>query len=239
MKYLLRRLPFLPTPFLLGMSMLTMFLPTTLPLMANPIEATFGGVNGAEAFGYYVGPYYGTLGQQSVVFDCVDFANDVYFGQQWAANLSPIETQAGLANTRYGVMTNALQLYQEAAWLTEQYALNPASVYGDIQATIWQLFDQYAPTPATNSWLTLAQANYAGGNYTNFFLVTNTGPVNPTGQVQEFLTVLNPSMSIYPASPSGPNDSAAVVAAPEPALMGGLGLGLIGLAAAIRRWRRR
>ena len=63
-----------------------------LPLAANPIEATFVGVNGAEAFGYYVGPYYGDLGQQSVVLDCVDFSNDVSFGQQWAVNLSHIES---------------------------------------------------------------------------------------------------------------------------------------------------
>lgn len=213
-----------------------LFLLAEIPLMANPIEATFVGVNGAEAFGYYVGPYYGDLGQQSVVFDCVDFANDVYFGQQWAVNLSPIDTQADLASTRYGGMADALQLYQEAAWLTEQYALSPASAYGDIQATIWQLFDKYAPSPSTNYWLTEAQANYAGGNYNNFFVVTNVGPVNPTGQVQEFLTVLNPSMSIYPASTINPLDSSNTVSTPEPALMGTLGLGLICLAALIR-WR--
>ena len=108
MKYFLRALPLLLA---------------VLPLTASPIEATFVGVNGAESFGYYVGPYYGELGQLSVVLDCVDFANDVYFGQQWAVNLSSIDTQADLANTRYGGRANAVQLYQEAAWLTEQYAL--------------------------------------------------------------------------------------------------------------------
>src|ERR1035438_1071310 len=112
MRYFLRSLLFLPALVLTPM----------LPLMANPIEATFVGVNGAEAFGYYVGPYYGNLEQQSVVLDCVDFANDVSFGQQWAVNLSPIDTQADLASTRYGKLATALQLYQEAAWLTEQYA---------------------------------------------------------------------------------------------------------------------
>src|SRR5487761_1984400 len=92
-----------------------------LPLQANPIEATFVGVNGAEAFGYYVGPYYGKLLQQSVVLDCVDFANEVNFGQQWAVNLSHIDTQADLGNTRFGGYAESLRLYQEAAWLTEQY----------------------------------------------------------------------------------------------------------------------
>ena len=104
-----------------------------LPLEATPIEATFVGVNGAIGFGYYVGPYYGKLEQQSVVLDCVDFANDVSFGQQWAANLSHINTQSDLGNTRFGSRLNATQLYQEAAWLTIQYSLNP-SAYADIQA---------------------------------------------------------------------------------------------------------
>jgi hypothetical protein len=117
--------------------------------------------------------------------------------------------------------------------------LNPASDYGDIQTTIWQLFDQYAPTPATNYWLSLAQANYMNGNYSNFFVVTNTGPVNPTGQVQEFLTVLNPDWSIYPSTIDGSGSSSGSVATPEPALMGVVGLGLIGAAAVLGRARKR
>jgi hypothetical protein len=207
------------------------------PAAADPIEATFVGVNGTIDFGYYVGPYYGDLGQQSVVLDCVDFANEVSFGQRWAANLSHINTQQDLANTRFGSRVNALQLYQEAAWLTEQYALNPASAYGDIQATIWQLFDAYAPTPSTGYWLSQAQARYASGDYSNFLVVTNVGPVNPTGQVQELLTVLDPSMPIYAQFSQN-----STLAAPEPPLMGALGLVLIAAALgsryALRHLRR-
>jgi hypothetical protein len=213
-----------------------LWLLAALPLGANPIEATFVGVNGAAAFGYYVGPYYGKLEQQSVVLDCVDFANDVSFGQQWSANLSHIDTQQDLANTRFGSRANALQLYQEAAWLTIQYSLNSASAYADIQATIWQLFDGYAPTPSTGYWLSQAQANYTSGNYDNFFVVTNTGPVNPTGQVQEFLTVLNPSMPIYPQSAPGPGYSA--LATPEPRFLGAVGLCVVCAAVLLRRARK-
>jgi hypothetical protein len=217
-----------------------LLLVTALSLDANPIEATFVGVNGAEAFGYYVGPYYGRLEQYSVVLDCVDFANDVHFGQQWAVNLSHINTQSELGNTRFGGRVDALQLYQEAAWLTEQYSLNPASAYGDIQATIWQLFDRYAPTPSSGYWLSLAQANYASQTYNNFFVVTNVGPVNPTGQVQELLTMLSTSMSIYPQPSVTPDGTyGGVITTPEPRVLGGVGLGLLCLAALLRSWRHR
>jgi hypothetical protein len=213
------------------------FLLAAISLDANPIEATFVGVNGAQAFGYYVGPYYGKLEQQSVVLDCVDFANDVSFGQQWAANLSHINTQGDLANTRFGGVANALQLYQEAAWLTIQYSVTPASSYGDIHATIWQLFDRFAPTPSSGYWLSQAQANYSSGAYENFFVVTNVGPVNPTGQVQEFLTTLNPSMPIYPIASSS-DLPMAFVTTPEPRLMGAVGLVLVCVGLARRLPRR-
>lgn len=213
-----------------------LFLLAGVPLWANAIEATFVGVNGATGYGYYVGPYYGRLDQQSVTLDCIDFANEVSFGQQWAANLSHVNTQGDLSNTRFGGRANALQLYQEAAWLTVRYSLNPSSDYADIQATIWQLFDTYAPSPATGYWLSQAEANYATVNYGNFFVVTNVGPVNPTGQVQEFLTVLQPGMSIYPQdSPQNTAAAYSVLATPEPRLMGVLGLALICLGLARKK----
>src|SRR5689334_16945684 len=95
------------------------------PVAASPLEATFTGVNGTMAFGLYVGPYYGKLDGQFVTLNCIDFANNAYFGEMYAANLSRINSPPDLANTRYGALPNALQLYQEAAWLTTQYDLNP------------------------------------------------------------------------------------------------------------------
>ena len=116
----------------------TVFVFAISSLRANTVDAQFVSGGSTIDFGYYVGPYSGTLDGQSVVLDCVDFANEVTFGQQWTANLSHINTLADLANTRYGGVANSLQLYQEAAWLTEQYSLNPTSAYGDIQTTIWR-----------------------------------------------------------------------------------------------------
>jgi hypothetical protein len=156
--------------------------------LADPVPVTFTGVNGAAAFGYYVGPYQGTINGDPVTLYCVDFANEVYFGESWQANLTVIDGSTDLSNTRYGGavdLPNALTLYQEAAWLTTQYAANMNDV-ADIQATIWQLFDPAAPTPSSDYWLDLAEANYKSVDFSDFELVTNVD-VAATGQVQEFL----------------------------------------------------
>lgn len=204
-----------------------------LSLEASPIQASFTGVNGTVAFDDYVGPYYGTLAGDAVTLYCVDFNNEVSFGENWMANLSHINTPSDLANTRYGGMMNSVALYQEAVWLTRQYALNPASGYGDIQATIWQLFDPFAPTPSSNYWLTQAQAHYVSTDFSNFLVVTNVGPVTRTGQVQEFLTVIDPSSPAY-----GDISPANTEAVPEPKLIGAIVIALIALAFGIRRFRQ-
>lgn len=153
---------------------------------ADQFTITFNGVNGAAADGFYVGPYYGTINGDPVTLYCLDFANDVSFGESWLANLTPIDGSGDLSHTRFGGLPNALTLYQEAAWLTTQYAGNPGS-YGDIQETIWQLFDPNAPPPSSDHWLQLAESDYHGLDFSKFEVVTNAPPVYATGQVQEFL----------------------------------------------------
>jgi len=199
-------------------------------LFADTVQMAFDGVNGAEMFGVYVGPYYGTMNGAPVDLFCVDFSNEVQFGEQWDANLTPIAAGADLSDTRFGAETDALQLYEEAAWLTLQYAVQPASQYGDIQATIWQLFSNSAPAPSSSSWLEQAQANYASADYGNFAIVTNTGPVELTGQVQEFLTEM-PSNLVPQFGPQTPAN-----AAPEPRTAAMIGLALA-VAGSVRRRR--
>jgi PEP-CTERM motif len=150
----------------------------------DSVPLTFTGVNGATAFGYYVGPYSGTIEGNPVTLYCDDFANEVYFGESWLANLTSL-AGSDLSNTRYGDLPDALTLYREAAWLTTQYEINP-NAYGDIQATIWQLFDLNAPSPGSNKWFDLAAANYKNVDFSRFDVVTNVN-VAKTGQVQEFL----------------------------------------------------
>jgi hypothetical protein len=161
---------------------------TGLPASADPVDVTFTGTNGVAAFGYYVGPYYGTINGAPVTLYCVDFENEVFTGESWEANLTQLNG-GNLSDTRFGGavgLPNALMLYEEAAWLTTQYASNPGD-YANIQATIWQLFDPGAPSPSSNYWAQLAAENYQNVNIDEFEVVTNVAPVDATGQVQEFL----------------------------------------------------
>ena len=188
-------------------------------LSASSIQMTFVGVNGTQMFGEYVGPYFGTMNGTPVDLFCVDFANEVNFGQQWDANLTPMTSGAGLSDTRYGAAPGALELYRQAAWLSLQYAQQPASQYGDIQATIWRLFNASAPTPSSSWWMEQAAANYASADYSNFRIVTNSGPVRQVGQVQEFL--------VRTQSSDAPESSTQLLA----------GLGLVGASCVWRRLR--
>src|ERR1039458_3627772 len=108
---------------------------STTPSAAS-VQMTFDGVNGTQAFGVYVSPYFGTMDGTPVVLYCVDFSNEVQLGQQWDANLTPITPGADLGDTRFGAEPDALELYEQAAWLAQQFGSQAASQYGDIQATI-------------------------------------------------------------------------------------------------------
>ncbi len=188
-------------------------------LSASSLQMTFVGANGPQMFGVYVGPYSGTMNGTPVDLFCVDFANEVNPGQQWEANLTPITLGADLSDTRFGAAPGALELYRQAAWLSLQFALQPATQYGDIHATIWQLFNPAAPTPSTSYWIEQARSNYASADYGDFRIVTNTAPVQPVGQVQEFLT----------RTPPDP--------APEPGTQLLAGLALVGASCVARRRR--
>jgi hypothetical protein len=192
---------------------------------AASVQMTFDGVNGAQAFGVYVSPYFGTMDGTPVVLYCVDFSNEVQMGQQWDANLTPITPGADLGDTRFGAQPGALGLYEQAAWLALQLASQPTSQYGDIQATIWQLFNAAAPNPSSSYWLQQAESNYASTDYGDFYIITNTGPVQQFGQVQEFLTQMLPT-------------AAPAATAPEPNAQLLIGLVLIGASCVLRRRRR-
>ena len=188
---------------------------------ADSVTVKFIGVNGANDGHYYVSPYYGTINGSPVTLYCVDIANTVHFNQVWEANLSTITNGSNLSNTRYGSMPQGLALYQQAAWLINQFPTN-SSDYVNLQYALWNLFNpNLAPDSAgSNAWLALAAANFGSMSFGNFLVVTNVAPVYLTGQVQEFIIIVPPAP------------------VPEPATLALFGSGLIAIATVVRRRSR-
>jgi hypothetical protein len=164
----------------------------------GPVNMVFTGVNGANDGHYYVSPYLGTMNGQTVVLFCDDIKNEVTFGQQWQANVTNLGTaisSSNFSNTRYGgvagspVFGNAVVAYSEAAWLTTQFASNQND-YVSLQYALWDIMNPGSePTGYgdVQSWLNLAASNYGSIDPNNFSIVTNTGTLTLTGQVQEFI----------------------------------------------------
>ena len=164
----------------------------------GPVTMVFQGVNGANDGQYYVSPYYGTLNGQTVTLFCDDILNEVNFGQTWQANVTNLATAVNTNNfsqTRYGsvvgsaVLGNPAMAYEEAAWLTTQFASNPGDLV-NLQYALWDIMNpgvRGSGNSDVQNWLLLASQNYGLINLNNFEIVTNVGPLTLTGQVQEFI----------------------------------------------------
>ncbi len=164
----------------------------------GPVQMVFVGVNGAHDSQYYVSPYFGTMNGQSVVLFCDDILNEVTFGQTWLANVTNLGTAVNTNNfsqTRYGsvtgsaVLVNPALAYEEAAWLTTQFASSPTDLV-NLQYALWDIMNpgvRGSGNAAVQNWLLLASQNYGTINLSDFSIVTNTGPLTLTGQVQEFI----------------------------------------------------
>jgi hypothetical protein len=166
----------------------------------------FTGVNGANDGVYYVSPYtgimnYGTSNAQTVVLFCDDINNEVSFNQVWNANETSLAS-GNFSNTRYGNGSvnpnlggmNPQVLYEEAAWLVTQFSSHSGD-YVSLQHALWDLMTpgaestSFANADGTTvaQWLALAAVDYGQIDPSNFMIVTNTGTLAYTGQVQEFV----------------------------------------------------
>jgi len=184
---------------------------------ADSTTMQFTGVNGANNGVYYVSPYagtmnYGTSSAQSVVLFCDDINNEVSFNQVWTANVTSLasgnftstryDTRYGNPSVNTGLGTSAAVLYQEAAWLVTQFSSHPGD-YVNLQYALWNLMSPNNPNAGSyqnsdvESWLQMAGLYYATINPANFLIITNTGPLAYTGQVQEFFVVTTPEPATF------------------------------------------
>ncbi|HWY06548.1 MAG TPA: hypothetical protein VNY24_06780 [Candidatus Acidoferrales bacterium] len=182
---------------LLGLLVFGMFL-VPFAYADGTVSMVFTGVNGANDGQYYVSPYFGTMNGQTVTLFCDDIINEVSFGQMWDANVTNLATAVNTNNfsqTRYGGVTtsavygNATMAYEEAAWLTTQFASNPGDLV-NLQYALWDIMNPGARGSGdmdVQTWLMRASQNYDTINLSDFEIVTNCGPLMLTGQVQEFI----------------------------------------------------
>jgi hypothetical protein len=213
------------------------------------------GGGAVTAFGYYMSPYSGTVDGTTQRLNCVDFFHEVSIGEVWTASITnlgaAIANNSLLSNTRdgssggYASLSDVLKIYMEAAWLTDQYAANPATSPNQsiaIQTAIWSIVDNGPTNPAS-----LQYAN-TGDFWSNgqVSTIVNTG-VGSTGywidQAQtQYATqaagYYNKFNILTGTGTPGASAQEFIYSTPEPGTFVLIGSGLIGLVGFVRTRRR-
>lgn len=159
-------------------------------------------------YGYYVGPFSGTVLSNptlpTINLFCVDVLNTITWGQQWTANVTSLALTS-IPNTR---QPGALNNYRKAAWLTNQYSVTSTTQWAGIQAAVWNLMNPGSPNGGTAEAYWLNQANtfsttsgWNAYNWGQYYVLT---PVNAAGHrvnhgTQEFITT-SPFVTPEPAT---------------------------------------
>jgi hypothetical protein len=181
-----------------------------------------GGPN--VAGGVYVYPYYFSVNGSSdlVALLCDDYDDDVYLGETWMANRTPLS--AGALAPTSPLTTQAA--YKEAAWLFDQLQGVPSSsLAASINFAIWGLFSPdgltssgYASTNAA-AWRSAADVainTLPSSYYDKFVLYTPISGTQSTGGL--------------------PQEYIGYATVPEPSSLLLLGAGGMGL---LQSWRRK
>lgn len=216
--------------------------------VSGPKALHFVGGSGVSFNGWQVGTYSATLnGSQPLSIWCTDFFNHSANATVWVSGLGG--SNPDLSKTRFGTLSGQPELYMRAAALTTLFGSQPSSQWGYIHYAIWQLMSDPIPHAGVgagsqvqiDSWVSWSLANYARYDYSNMFVLTDirvTGTNGCQGVVdqkscgaQEYLTGYLTEL---------PPDILQTVT-PEPAAIGLMAIGLVGMSgmAAVRRRRKR
>ena len=168
---------------------------------------TLTGVNGNYVGNVYTSPYYATITNNStgvtttgVPIICDDFLHNVYIPETWTAG---VHTFADLSAARFHGLTPAatLQMYDEAAFLTDKYILSSSATptqQEDASFALWAIFTPVASILAEDpggstlfgtggdaqNMLTAVQGmTFAPGAYSDYQVLTPSSPTSP----QEYL----------------------------------------------------
>ena len=205
-----------------------------------------GSLNNPVAGNIYVGPYgpasfISALGQASMVnVLCVDFLNEVNFGDHYAVNVTNLGGGGWntVADTRH---PGDVATYRKAAWLGSLFSSTPTNLWGSVHYAVWNLFTPaQAPDDARSAqYLALADVaasngygafDYQGTHYdaldmTQYWVLTDVDAEGRAlGGKQEFVVTSADALG-------------ATATVPEPGTLLLVGTGAV--AVAFLAWRRR
>lgn len=209
---------------------------------------------------YYESPYTASVDGQTYRVNCVDFFHDVVIGEVWKAtniNLGQaISDLSLLAYTRNGNLANALSIYEQVAWLTDQYTVNPASDPARtiaIQTAIWAIantqpgfnFLAYSPSQTVGSLSTAASNTdvnstgyWMGKAQTSYLALESTGYYDKF-QVLTDVNFNNPNCQNNAATSYTCTAQEFVYSTPEPGTLILLGTGFAAVAGRVKRRKRK